>query len=256
MEGLDMADDQSSDGKRMGVPASNEPADGKQDSPKVYDMSLAQRLAAIRAEASGIGKEPIQMQNKERTKSWTIQAHTIEGILHGMRGLLDRYRVWMEMSLVERSYTGNRCDATFAFTFESLDDPADVKTIQYAGAGTDNSDKAFAKAGTNALKEMLKKQFQVTDREDAKEEEDRVEHQSEDGVKRADLERSKEETRKALAQWASTFKASIESAPDLQTIKRLERENKDQLASENLPEVTRTFFVELIVNRKRDMENV
>ena len=86
MEGLDMADDQSSDGKRMGVPASNEPADGKQDSPKVYDMSLAQRLAAIRAEASGIGKEPIQMQNKERTKSWTIQAHTIEGILHGMRG--------------------------------------------------------------------------------------------------------------------------------------------------------------------------
>ena len=244
-----MVNEASNHRERMEFSASNEPADSKQDTPEVKSMTLSQRLAAIRAEASGIGKETLKIGN------YTIKAHTIEGVLHGMRALLDRYRVWMEMSLIERTYSGNRCDATFAFTFESLDDSADVKTIQYAGAGTDNSDKAFAKAGTNALKEMLKKQFQVTDREDAKEEEDRVEHQSGDGVKRADLEKSKEETRKALAQWASTFKASIEGAPDIQTIKRLERENKEQLSSEGLPEVTRTFFVELIANRKREMEN-
>lgn len=209
-------------------------------------MTLVERMAAIRRDASGIGKETLKIGN------YTIKAHTIEGVLHGTRALLDRYGVWMEPHLVEREYSGNRCDVIFAFKFESVDNPEDSRTIRYAGSGTDNSDKAFAKAGTNALKEMLKKVFLITDREDAEEEEDRVEHET-DGASRAKLAQAQEDTRAAIEQWANTFKSALENAQDIDELKRLERENKRQLTSQGLPEVTRTFFVDLITKRKAEL---
>jgi hypothetical protein len=208
-------------------------------------------MAAIRGESFGIGKTDVTMQKDG--KSWTIKGHTVEGVLSEMRPLFAKHGVDFTPNLVERTYTGNRCDVIVDFEFESLDDPTDTRVIRWAGAGTDNGDKAFAKAGTNALKEMLKKRFLITDRDDAKEEEEAVAHQTEEGASKADLEKSKEAARAALQQWAATFKSALETAPSAADVKRLERENKAQLTSEDLPAVTRTFFVELIETRKRDL---
>lgn len=241
---VDAAPDQR---ERVGMAEGDEPAN---DAETATHRSLAQRMAAIRAEASGVGKEAIRMVKGD--KSWTIQAHTIEGVLHGVRTLLDKHGVWMEMSLVERSYSGNRCDALFAFRFECLDSPEQYRVIQYAGAGTDNSDKAFAKAGTNALKEMLKKTFLITDREDAREEEDRVEHEAE-GASRAQLEAAQEKARRAVEKWATNFREALLNAPDIKTVDRLQRENKDELRGEHTPAVTRSFFIDLIETRKREL---
>ncbi len=235
-------------GERVGVVEGDEPIDAAEDTTRKEkdQRSLTQRMAAIRKAASGVGKDEITMG------SYKIKAHTIEGVLHGMRSLLDANGIWMEMHLVERSYSGNRCDALFEFRFENMDDATDARAIRYAGAGTDNSDKAFAKAGTNALKEMLKKTFLITDREDAKEEEDRVEHESE-GATRAKLNEAQEQARSALEKWAVSFKAAVASASSVDDLKRLQRENKDQLSSENLPAVTRSFFVDLIERRKKEL---
>jgi hypothetical protein len=100
---------------------------------------------------------------------FTIKGHTVEAVLSEMRPLLSRYRVRLQPNLFERSYSGNRCDVLVDFTFSSLDDPSDTEVIRWAGSGTDDGDKGFSKAGTNALKEMLKKVFLITDRDDAKE---------------------------------------------------------------------------------------
>lgn len=226
-----------------------QPADNEEIAPK----TLMHRMAAIRAEAHSIGKEPIKMQNKERTKEWTIQAHTIEGVLHGVRTLFDKHGVLMIPNLVEFSYSGNRCDARYEFYFENFDDPADSRTISWAGAGTDNSDKALAKAGTNALKEMLKKVFLITDREDAKEEEDRTEFQTNDGAARADLEREKETTRQALEQWAKAFKLAVQNCKNRDELARLQRDNKASLMNEQTPSVTRDFFIDLIEAKKKEL---
>lgn len=218
-------------------------------------LTLTQRMAAIRADASGVGKENITMEglNKKGEKfKYSFQAHTIEGILHGVRALLDEHGVWMEPNLVERTYNGNRCDVIFDFHFENVDDPSDKKVIRYAGADTDNGGKGFAKAGTNALKEMLKKVFLITDREDAKEETDSVEYTPTEGASRADVDKAKDERRAAIEQWAKALKMALEKADNLKDIQRLERENRDQLISEDLPEVTRNFFVELIEKRKKE----
>ena len=215
--------------------------------------TLAQRLAAIRAEAYGVGKSDIEMKSQDGSKKWNIKGHTVEGVLSEMRPLLVKHGVGLTPSLVERTYSGNRCDVMVDFIFEALDDEADTRTVRWAGAGTDNGDKAFAKAGTNALKEMLKKLFLITDRDDAKEEAETVEHQTEDGVRKAELERVREQARANLQQWAATFKAALETATTKKDVERLALENRDQLASEDLPAVTRTFFVELIETKKKEL---
>lgn len=181
--------------------------------------------------------------------SFTIKGHTFEAILSEVRPLLLKHGVDVTPNLADRTYTGNRCDVLVDFTFERTDDNDETRVIRWGGAGTDNGDKAFAKAGTNCLKEMLKKRFLITDRDDAKEAET-VDHEPE-GASSKDLAKAKDERRAAIESWARTFKAAIEGAPDEASIKRLERENREQLISEDMPEVTRTFFAELIHDRKK-----
>ena len=211
-------------------------------------MTLSQRMAAIRDECNGIKKDAIKKEKDG--KSWTEKGHIVEVILSEFRPLLSKYDVDMTPNLIERTYTGNRCDVIVDFEFERLDDPTDRRTIRWAGAGTDNGDKAFAKAGTNAMKEMIKKRFLVTDRDDAKEETESVPHETEGGASKRELADAKESRRSALEQWAKAFKMALEKSTDLKDIQRLERENREHLISEDLPEVTRTFFIELIEQRK------
>lgn len=235
--------------ERVGVAEGAEPASA--ENAAAGPLTLKQRMAAIRDECAGIGKQDIEMQNADRTKKWTIKGHTFEAILSEIRPLLAKHGVDVTPNLVERTYAGNRCDVIVDFTFERTDDGEETRVVRWAGAGTDNGDKAFAKAGTNAVKEMLKKRFLVTDRDDAKEEEEAIPHQTEEGANRADLERIREQARANLQQWAITFKAAVETADTLEDVKRLERDNRDQLTSADLPSVTRSFFAELIEARKK-----
>lgn len=226
---------------------SPEPASADQDTGK-SSLTLSQRMAAIRAEAFGIGKSDVTMTKDG--KSWTIKGHTVEGVLSEMRPLFTKHGVDFTPNLIERTYSGNRCDVIVDFEFESLDDATDRRTIRWAGAGTDNGDKAFAKAGTNALKEMLKKRFLITDRDDAKEETDIVEHRNEGEVSRAEIEKAREAARANLEKWATAARTAFLSAKTIDDVKALEREHRDQLTSADMPAATRAFFIQLIEDRK------
>lgn len=244
-----MAEQETNQRERVPVADSASAADRQEATPR----SLKQRLAAIRDECFGIGKQDINMSNADRSKSFTIKGHTFEAVLSEIRPMFAKHGVDMTPNLVERTYTGNRCDVIVDFTFERTDDSDETRTIRWAGAGTDNGDKAFAKAGTNAVKEMLKKRFLVTDRDDAKEETDSVEHESADSISRREAERLKEQRRAAVEQWAKTFKAAVENASTVADVKRLQRDNVEQLTSDDLPAVTRAFFAEMIQRRMAEL---
>lgn len=229
---------------------SNEPAGGEEDTrPK----SLKQRLAAIRDECAGIGKDDIEMSNADRTKKWKIKGHTVEAVLSEIRPLFAKHGVDMTPQMVERTYSGNRCDVIVDFEFERTDDSDEKRVVRWFGADTDNGGKAAAKAGTNALKEMLKKRFLITDREDAKEETESVEHESEGASKRK-LDEAKEGKRQADELAAKALKSAFDRASSIEDVKRLERDNREWFMSPDLPEVTRTFFIDLIQRRKRELE--
>lgn len=230
------------------------PATGKDAVEEVKPLTLAGRMAAIRADAFGIGKQDIPMEYEDKQgnrKSYTIKGHTVEAVLSEMRPLLVKHGVGLTPMLRERTYNGNRCDVMIDFEFQNLDNENEVKIVPWAGAGTDKGDKGFSKAGTNALKEMLKKVFLVTDRDDAKEETEAVEHETEgNGASRKDLEKAKEQRKAAIRQWASAFKAAVENAKTEKEIDRIYRDNSEQLDADDLEPVTKQFFDELKVTAK------
>lgn len=235
--------------ERVGVAESPEPAAAQSDPQETLPLTLTQRMAAIRDESFGIGKDNIKMKSKAGVE-FTIKGHTVEAVLSEMRPLFTKWGVDMTPNLVERTYTGNRCDILVDFEFESVDDYTDRRVIRWAGAGTDDGDKGFSKAGTNALKEMLKKRFLITDRDDAKEEEEKVEHRTEDASSRRQIEAATEAKASAIQQWAATFKSALENAPTERDVGRLQAENAQQLNDPTLPAVTRQFFFDLIQARK------
>jgi len=237
--------------KREGVVISegHEPAPSEGNT---APASLKQRLASIRDEAFGIGKDTIKMKSKAGVE-FTIKGHTVEAVLSEMRPLLTKHGVDITPNLIERTYTGNRCDVLIDFLFERTDDSEESRTIRWAGAGTDDGDKGFSKAGTNALKEMLKKRFLITDRDDAKEEEEKVEHRTDDASSRKALEQSQAARKAAVEKWARAFKSALENAKTADDVDRLKRDNREQLASEDIPDVTRDFFNTLISDRKAEL---
>jgi hypothetical protein len=247
-----MASGQTNQRERMAVAEGDEPTAAQTDT--AAPLTLKQRMAAIRDECFGIGKDDIEMANADRSKKWKIKGHTVEAVLSEVRPLFTKHGVDMTPQLVERTYSGNRCDVIVDFEFERTDESDEKRVIRWFGADTDNGGKAAAKAGTNALKEMLKKRFLITDRDDAKEEAESVEHRTEAGASREDLDRAKEQRRAAIQQWAATFKAALENAPDKATVDRLRRENSEQLDSDDLPKVTKDFFYGLIADRKAEFE--
>lgn len=238
--------------KRVDVAEGDEPtaADTHTDQ---APRRVSLRMADMRKECADIGKQDIEMKPKEG-KPFTIKGHTVEAVLSELRPMLDRHGLGLIPNLVERAYNGNRCDVIIDWEFEGLE-LADNRVVRWGGAGTDNGDKAYAKACTNSLKEMLKKTFLITDREDAKEETDPVDHKTDEGLRREDLDRAKEERRAALEQWGRTFKAALENARSAKDVGRLQAENVDQLNSPDLPAVTRQFFFDLIQRRKAALKD-
>lgn len=209
-------------------------------------------MAAIRKEAYGIGKDNIKMKSKAGVE-FTIKGHTVEAVLSEMRPLLDEHGVDLWPYLVDRTYAGNRCDVTIDWTFERTDESDETRVIRWAGAGTDDGDKGFSKAGTNCLKEMLKKTFLITDRDDAQEETVSVEHRTEDATSAKAIEVAKTQAATSVLRWASAFKAAVSNCTTADDVKRIERENRDQLTSEALPDVTRTFLIEMLEKAKKDL---
>lgn len=250
-----MAEPQTDTAERVRVAEGVEPAAAGQSAPKAR-LNVIQRMAAIRAECDAVGKQDIKMKSQDQSKEWTIKGHTIEAVLAETRPLLTRHGVGLTPNLVERAFRGNACDVIVDWRFEALDDTTDRETVRWGGTGTDNGDKAFAKAGTNCLKEMLKKVFLITDREDAKEETESVEHKTDEGMRREDMEVMKRERQAAIEQWAKTFKSALETAQSTKDVGRLQAENSEQLASPDLADVTRKFFFDLIQSRKKALAEV
>lgn len=217
------------------------------------ELTLAKKIVAIRKECAGVGKEDISMQAKKKDGSGTYnisyQAHTIEGILVAVRHLLDRFRVIVSPTLVERTYNGNRCDVVIDFVWECADS-GDTRTVRWAGADTDSGGKGFAKAGTNALKEHFKKFLLITDRDDQKEETENLEHQTEEGMTRKAAKEAEEKVRAMFHAWASNLTNAIKTCPSVKELDAMKRENLEQLDNPSLPEITKKYIETLFKDRR------
>lgn len=232
---------------------SNDAPDGNA-APEKEVRTLRQKMSDIRAEAFGIGKDDIKMRYRDKNgkeREAMIKGHTVEAVLAQIRPLLHEHGVGFIPNLVSANYNGNMCNVIVEYEFYSIDNESDSLKIQWGGAGTDKGDKAFSKAGTNSIKEVIKKTFLVTDRDDAKEETENVEHRAEGEASTEALNEEKEKSRAAVEQWAKAMKLTIEKADEIREIRRLKRNNKDMFDS--LPDNTKEFFDDLIKKKEEEL---
>lgn len=245
-EVLDMDSQEPNHAGGMGVSHGDESPDSQEYT--ANRLTLSQRIAAIRKEAANVGKDDIKMKTKAGAE-YTIKGHTIEAVLASIRPLLDKYQVLIMPSLESVAYNGNRCDVVYSWAWEALDNPEDMRVIRWPGADTDMGGKALAKAGTNSLKEMLKKTLQITDRDDNEEETKNVDYRSDEGLQRDAVEQAKEAARKNFEAWARTYIDGIKTKSTEEELKRFKAENASQLSDPELPAVTRKYIDQMYADR-------
>lgn len=207
------------------------------------------RLWRVEQELGAVEKAQVATVKMEGGGQYTYKYSGHDMILAHVRPLLHKHGVKVWPTTKEHSRVGNLTVLTVVVEFVNVDTPADRTSIEMVNYGADKGDKGASKALTNAMREAIKKALNISSQEDERADET-TEFNSNDGASREDLDAANERTRAAIEKWAVSFKAALKNAKDIKGVQALERENRDQLMDAALPEVTRTFFVDLIQERK------
>lgn len=137
---------------------------------------------------------------------------------------------------------GNRTMIWVDGTFVNVDDKTDCMTLGAYGEGIDNAGNAFAKAFTNANKQILSKSLNMTTVEDDTPSE--IQHEPSGGgaaVREADAA-----TDVAVKTWADAFKRALDSCGSLNELKKIRAENAHMMKSDRVPDATRDYFINKI----------
>lgn len=214
--------------------------------------NLFKRLWRIEQELEAVEKSQTAQVKMEGGGSYSYKYSGHDLILAYVRPLLARHGVKFLPTTLKHERTGNLTMLTVGIQFINVDVPDDRTVVEVVNYGADKGDKGATKALTNAVREALKKAFNITS-EDDKIADEHTDFESGEGATRADLDKAREAARSNLEKWALTFREALNSAATVKDVERLQRENKDQLTSDTLPPVTREFFIELIETRKQDL---
>lgn len=211
------------------------------------------RLWRAELEVGAVEKsQTAEVKGEDRKTLYTYKFTGYDKVIAAVRPALAKHGVKFWPTTVKHERVGNLTIMTVSVDFINVDDPADRVTVEMINYGADKGDKGASKALTNCVREALKKALGITSEEDDRADET-TDFESDDAAGRKELVKSQAQRGAAVQQWAKAFKAALETAPSLADVDRLKRENKDQLESEDLPEVTRTFFHELIADRKAEL---
>lgn len=212
--------------------------------------NIFKRLWRIERELGHVAKAQVATVKMESGASYKYNYSGHDVILAAVNPLLAKHGVKSLPTTINHERIGNMTVLTVRVDFINIDAPEDRTSVEMVNYGADKGDKGASKALTNAIREAVKKALNITSEEDKKADET-TEYESPEGVTKKDLAAAKEQARANLQQWATAFKAALETAETVKDVQRLERDNKEQLTSDGLPDVTRTFFAELIHDRKQ-----
>lgn len=214
--------------------------------------NVFKRLWRIEQELEAVEKSQKATVKTEGGGSYTYNYSGHDLILAYVRPLLAKHGVKLMPTTKAHERVGNMSVLTVELTFINVDSPEDRTSVQVVNYGADKGDKGSTKALTNAMREGIKKALNITSEED-KIADEHTDFQPTEGATKEDLDIAKEQRRAAIEKWATATKAAIENARTEKDVDRIQRDNRDQLTSEDLPAVTRAFFAELITKRKAEL---
>ncbi len=137
---------------------------------------------------------------------------------------------------------GNKTSIWVSGVFENVDDPSDTITRGAWGAGTDNADNGYAKAFTNANKQILTKTLNMTTVED----DTLVSIEHEPNVVATVVREAVATSETALRSWADAYKAALDGAKSLKDLKKIRDENAHMMKNPALPQTVKDYFADKI----------
>lgn len=153
-----------------------------------------------------------------------------------------------EVDRTSAKQNGNKTEIWVLGHFENVDDPSDVIVRGAFGSGTDNSDNGYAKAFTNANKQILTKTLNMTTVEDETNTE--VEHRPEGKPKaQADAEALSEA---AIRTWGDAYREALRGCRNKKDLARIRAENANMM--KQVPAITADYFGDMIAALESTLE--
>lgn len=222
-------------------------ADGKVASPKWLPAdSIFLRIMKAQADVRTLTQDADVTIMKEGKQVGKYKGISAAQIVTNAKSVLHDYGILYLpiQSKNDVKITGNKTAIWVDGHFICCDRPEDRVVFGSWGAGTDNGDKDYAKAFTNANKQILAKALQMSTIEDTKDDEETVAHEPEHKPK--ELKKAQALSDVAVKTWADAYKSALDSCRSLKDLKRLRSENAHMMNNPEVPQVTKDYFIDKV----------
>lgn len=218
------------------------------------DDSVYLRLARAQDDVKTITQDAtIKVKSKDDNKSdFTYKGvSSPQVVTFAKRALLDNGIVFIPVPSQDGvRVAGNKTALWVEGHFISVDDPSDKFASGAWGAGTDNNDKDYAKAMTNAVKIILSKVLMMSTLED--ESDEATPH--EPNHKPKAVKTAEAVTDVAIRTWGDAYKAAIDGCKTVAQLKKVRGENAHMMNNPNVPQVTKDYFIDKIAALEGTLE--
>lgn len=201
-------------------------------------QSLCEKIIAVMDEVGFIEKREAKQGMK-----YDYIAH--DDVAAALRPALIKHGIVVFPTITNHAKDGNRTELTVDVTFINASQPDDRLTVQAIGYGVDGQDKGPGKAMSYAVKYACMKMFMLNSADDV--ETSDTQHDPTD-LRASQVVEKESMALEAQQAWSKSFKTALESAETVEAVNDLQKEHRRMIQA--VPEVTRTYFIELIEQRK------
>lgn len=260
--GLDLDGGTRSGGAVAATPAGADPgvgvAAGEAGSAPALEWDTAAnihvRMIRAQAQAKKLEKEGVNKPNgaggkQEREGFFANGFITHDAVTHEAMRILTRNGLHFQPILKAYRQEGNRTIIDMDGVITNVDKPEERLVFPGFGYGVDQSDKGPGKAMSYAKKMVLSQALMLNTHEDI--EAHNTEYQPATDAKQ--VKEAQATTEVAVRTWADAFKSALDGCQNQRDLKRIRAENAHMMKSENVPDVTRDFFSEMIAQLQSDL---
>lgn len=214
--------------------------------------SVYLRLARAQADVRTLTEDAnIEIKKDGKTLGKYKGVTSAQIVTSAKRALLDNGIVFVPVVSTDLvRVAGNKTAVYCQGQFISVDDSNDRFAAGAWGAGTDNNDKDFAKATTNAVKVLLSKVLMMSTLDD--ESDEATPHEPEHKPKA--VKNAEALSDAAIKSWADAYKAALDGCRTLKDLKRVRAENVAMMNNPGVPAITKDYFSDKVAGLEGTLE--
>lgn len=220
--------------------------DAESETPAVLgwdnEANIYLRLFRAKQDISRIEKDAQATITTRKGGKFSYDYITHDQVALKSRDVFAKHGILPWPTVLERQDDGNKTKLRVQVDFINVDAPEDRLVSEVWGDGVDESDKGPGKAYSYAMKNLILKALQLNTGEDIEADDTKHKRQPSDSA----LAKETAGVKDAVRSWADNFKMAIDGATLLSDLKDLRTNNRNMLLSDDVPQVTKDFFHDLL----------